>query len=58
VAGMKPLTEVKKWPAEAKLKALHDTRELSEGDMGAYLRREELYGQQVAKLAPRSAHVA
>jgi transposase-like protein len=49
VAGMKPLTVVKKWPAEAKLKALHDTRDLSEGDMGVYLRREGLYGQQVAE---------
>lgn len=38
-----------KWNAEAKLKAVVDTSGLAENDVGAYLRREGLYSNQVAE---------
>jgi transposase len=42
-------TEGKKWPAQAKLKAIADTTGLSESDLGTYLRQEGLYSHQVAE---------
>ncbi len=38
-----------KWTAEAKLKAVFDTSGLSENEVGAYVRREGLYSNQVAE---------
>lgn len=38
-----------KWTAEAKLKAVVDTAGLSENDVGAYVRREGLYSNQVTE---------
>jgi transposase len=36
-----------KWTAEAKLKAVIETSDLAENEVGAYLRREGLYSNQV-----------
>ena len=49
VAGMKKPTEVKKWSAENKLKALIDTSALAENDFGTYLRKEGLYSHHVTE---------
>ena len=38
-----------KWNPEAKLKAVFDTTNLVEAELGAYLRREGLYSNQVAE---------
>jgi len=38
-----------KWNPEAKLKAVVDTTNLVESELGAYLRREGLYSNQVAE---------
>ena len=47
--GMKKPTELKKWSAEDKLKALFETRSLAESDFGMYLRKEGLYSHQVTE---------
>lgn len=49
VPGMKNPSEMKKWSAEDKLKALFETRSLTENDFGMYLRREGLYSHQVTE---------
>lgn len=49
VAGMKKPNEIKKWSAEDKLKALFETRSLTENDFGMYLRQEGLYSHQVTE---------
>lgn len=49
VSGMKKQTEVKKWSAENKLKALFETSALGENDFGMYLRKEGLYSHQVTE---------
>ena len=49
VGGMKKPDEIKKWSAEAKLVALHETSSLSEADLGLYLRKEGLYSHQVSE---------
>ncbi len=38
-----------KWTGEAKLKAVVDTSGLSESEVGAYVRREGLYSNQVSE---------
>jgi transposase-like protein len=38
-----------KWTGEAKLKAVVDTSGLSENEVGAYVRREGLYSNQVSE---------
>jgi hypothetical protein len=38
-----------KWNAEAKLKAVFETSNLDETELGKYLRREGLYSNQVAE---------
>lgn len=45
--GMKKVSKAKTWSAEEKLRAVNDTSELSESDLGLYLRREGLYSHQV-----------
>ena len=47
IGAMKNSNEIKKWSAEAKLAALHETSSLSEADFGVYLRKEGLYSHQV-----------
>ena len=47
--GMKKPNEIKKWSAEDKLKALFETRSLTENDFGMYLRQEGLYSHQVTE---------
>jgi len=49
VPNMKKQTELKKWTAEAKLKALFDTSGLGESEFGRYLRTEGLYSNQVSE---------
>ena len=38
-----------KWTPEAKLKAVSETLNLAENDLGAYLRKEGLYSNQIAE---------
>jgi transposase-like protein len=49
VAGMKKPSEIKKWSAEDKLKALFETQSLAENEFGTYLRKEGLYSHQVTE---------
>ena len=49
IPGMKTSTPVKKWTAEAKLKALHETSSLGETELGTYLRQEGLYSHQLTE---------
>lgn len=46
-SGMKKQKSSQKWSGEQKLKVLLETSSLSEAELGAYLRREGLFSQQL-----------
>ena len=47
--GMKKQTSAKKWSAEEKLKAIQDSCNLNDEDLGLYLRKAGLYSHQLAE---------
>ena len=50
MVGTKPKPGVRmKWTPEAKLKAVVETANLDENDLGAYLRKEGLYSHQITE---------
>ena len=50
MVGAKPKSGARmKWTPEAKLKAVVETTNLAEHDLGAYLRKEGLYSNQIAE---------